>query len=84
MMRAQMSDRFVYAKWLWLILDNLDMLFHLSETHQCHIQAAVYGLGVCAEHGGSAFKSLVGGIVWCWIPFLFFFFFWSSMRGWQV
>ncbi|XP_055814575.1 uncharacterized protein LOC129884270 isoform X2 [Solanum dulcamara] len=23
-------------------------------------QAAVYGLGVCAEHGGSAFKSLVG------------------------
>ncbi|KAH0707960.1 hypothetical protein KY290_011992 [Solanum tuberosum] len=26
-------------------------------------QAAVYGLGVCAEHGGSAFKSLVGEVM---------------------
>lgn len=25
-------------------------------------QAAVYGLGVCAEFGGSVFKPLVGGM----------------------
>lgn len=26
-----------------------------------YFQAAVYGLGVCAEFGGSVFKPLVGG-----------------------
>lgn len=28
----------------------------------CLFQAAVYGLGVCAEFGGSVFKPLVGGM----------------------
>lgn len=27
-------------------------------------QAAVYGLGVCAEFGGSVFKPLVGGMIY--------------------
>ena len=30
----------------------------------CLFQAAVYGLGVCAEFGGSVFKPLVGGKVY--------------------
>lgn len=28
-----------------------------------NLQAAVYGIGVCAEFGGSAFRPLVGGIL---------------------
>ena len=28
----------------------------------CFSKAAVYGLGVCAEFGGSVFKPLVGGM----------------------
>jgi len=27
------------------------------------LQAAVYGIGVCAEFGGSVFRPLVGGII---------------------
>lgn len=34
---------------------SFDLLDHL-------FQAAVYGLGVCAEFGGSVFKPLVGGV----------------------
>lgn len=46
------------------------MQFYLKYNPVCNlfslcghdfIQAAVYGLGVCAEFGGSVFKALVGG-----------------------
>ena len=36
-------------------------------------QAAVYGLGVCAEFGGSVFKSLVGGNFVCVLKELIFY-----------
>lgn len=32
-----------------------------SELSRCYSQAAVYGLGVCAEFGGSVIKPLIGG-----------------------
>jgi hypothetical protein len=31
-------------------------------------QAAVYGIGVCAEFGGAKFKTIVGGDAKCTIP----------------
>lgn len=34
---------------------------HISDLPLWYDQAAVYGLGVCAEFGGSVFKPLVGG-----------------------
>lgn len=41
---------------------NYGLYFYLfSPCRYGFIQAAVYGLGVCAEFGGSAFKQLVGG-----------------------
>lgn len=56
MTRIQMSDRFASLKLYfficisWFLTKLLDLF-----------QAAVYGLGVCAEFGGSVFKPLVGG-----------------------
>lgn len=40
------------------------------------LQAAVYGVGLCAEYGGSVFKPLVGGrlLFSCLVYFLFLFF----------
>lgn len=41
-----------------LYLLSFDLYFYF-------LQAAVYGLGVCAEFGGSVVKPLVGGIFAC-------------------
>lgn len=39
-----------------------ELLKFSSVLHEFYFQAAVYGLGVCAEFGGAAFKPLVGGM----------------------
>lgn len=40
----------------------LHILHHSLSYISYFVQAAVYGIGVCAEFGGAKFKSLVGGI----------------------
>lgn len=46
------------------------VIFRVKESF-FYFQAAVYGIGVCAEFGGSNFKPLVGGII-----FMYIYFFW--------
>lgn len=36
-------------------------MFGIKISFDGSLQASVYGIGVCAEFGGAAFKPLVGG-----------------------
>lgn len=45
----------------WLIWYSIDFRLLLIVTSAEVLQASVYGIGVCAEFGGAAFKPLVGG-----------------------
>ena len=40
---------------------NLCDWFLVAEPYDIFFQAAVYGLGVCAEFGGTVIKPLIGG-----------------------
>ena len=60
MMRTQMCDRSVLSDFWYLKHLRLRLAFHFM-IYDFMFQAAVYGLGVCAEFGGPVFKPLVGG-----------------------
>lgn len=59
MMRILMSDRSALTKLPQFICFKFAVLILVALLF---FQAAVYGLGVCAEFGGPVFKHLVGGI----------------------
>ena len=40
---------------------NCGMATELIDLFSIYYQAAVYGIGVCAEFGGTKFKTIVGG-----------------------
>ena len=61
MTRAQKFDRYISCIFAHLVfLEPYTDLYEIS----CLFKAAVYGLGVCAEFGGSVFKPLVGGTIY--------------------
>lgn len=60
MMKAQMSDRFSETH-TTIILPKVMLLSGQCLNAYWYFQAAVYGIGICAEFGGSMVKPLVGG-----------------------
>ncbi|KAH0685718.1 hypothetical protein KY290_017246 [Solanum tuberosum] len=67
--RVHNFDRMAVRKDEFQARQTSEILYCISsETDRSRtweIQVAAYGLGVCAEYGGSAYKSLVGGIRLC-------------------
>ena len=61
MMRTQMCDRSVLSDIWYLKHPRLSRFPFNFTIYDFMFQAAVYGLGVCAEFGGPVFKPLVGG-----------------------
>lgn len=69
MMISLMSDRFDSSNFFFFFFFFPSKCL-VSTSYACSIelfQAAVYGLGVCAEFGGPVFKPLVGGIFYLYI-----------------
>lgn len=53
----------LYSYWLCYSAYLVIIVTVNNKEHQ--LQAAVYGVGLCAEYGGSVFKPLVGGRLLC-------------------
>lgn len=53
----------MYFWWSAQFSVKFHFLFDSSKHHPRHVQNALYGLGLCAERGGSVFKPFVRGMI---------------------